>query len=38
MKGLSLDLGLLMDRNRVRTDPEDQSYSNDATYFKRSMP
>ncbi len=40
MKGLSLDLGLLMDRNRVRTDPEDRlAYSNDAThYFKRSMP
>ncbi|MGI6549896.1 MAG: FAD-binding oxidoreductase [Syntrophomonadales bacterium] len=40
MKGLSLDLGLLMDKNRVRTDPEDLlAYTNDAThYFKRSMP
>ena len=40
MKGLALDLGLLLDRNRVRTNPEDLlAYTNDAThYFKRSMP
>ena len=40
MKGLSRDLGQILDRNRVLTDPEDLlAYTNDAThYFKRSMP
>jgi len=40
VKGLALDLGLLMDRSRVRTDLEDLlAYTNDAThYYKRSMP